>query len=441
MAPGSLLNNGHICKPPQFSYFNPAELRLVGDFPNATSQARTPLLANSRIVPGRDGLFRWILSTKARKETLSQLGTLEALRKALEANPTRSTDPLQAMLERCINGEPLNLEELNQEELAAVLQVIEWLGDILPDLPDRAEVQQAYAWTELLNPFRYLAAKNFFDRQEQIKQLEDFVQQPVPATPGKNALKPLLIYAAGGMGKSALLSKFILDHATELHPGSRLPFVYLDFDRSELLPEEPLTLLAEALSQLGAQFADAAKQADDLRKRILSFLAARQEDGRLVETRDGKRVSEHFRGSMERNILETAWNSRSGFIAEFAKFLYKWGLFDRPLLFVIDTFEEVQYLSQDFVNEIWEFLDELAMRIPGLRPVVAGRAALTAPRVGKKSIELQELPLPPFDDKAAMDYLTLQGVADSRLAAAIVKQVKGNPLSLKLAAAVVSERT
>ena len=197
------------------SYFNPAELRLVGDFPNATSQARTPLLANSRIVPGRDGLFRWILSTKARKETLSQLGTLEALRKALEANPTRSTDPLQAMLERCINGEPLNLEELNQEELAAVLQVIEWLGDILPDLPDRAEVQQAYAWAELLTPFRYLAGKNFFDRQEQIKQLEDFVQQPVPATPGKNALKPLLIYAAGGMGKSALLSKFILDHATE----------------------------------------------------------------------------------------------------------------------------------------------------------------------------------------------------------------------------------
>ena len=64
---------------------------------------------------------------------------------------------------------------------------------------------------------------------------------------------PLLVYGPGGVGKSTLIAKFILDHVGSAG-GPQLPFVYLDFDRPGISANSPLTLLMEAVRQLGAQF-------------------------------------------------------------------------------------------------------------------------------------------------------------------------------------------
>src|SRR3712207_8944058 len=56
------------------------------------------------------------------------------------------------------------------------------------------------------------------------------------------------IHGVGGSGKSALISRFILENI-EGAEDERLPFAYLDFDRPELSPSEPLSLLAEMRSE------------------------------------------------------------------------------------------------------------------------------------------------------------------------------------------------
>jgi hypothetical protein len=61
----------------------------------------------------------------------------------------------------------------------------------------------------------------------------------------------LTISAAGGLGKSTLMAKFIFDHALSTQP---FPFAYLDFDRAGLQPRSPEHLLSETAYQVSLQF-------------------------------------------------------------------------------------------------------------------------------------------------------------------------------------------
>ena len=63
---------------------------------------------------------------------------------------------------------------------------------------------------------------------------------------------PLVIHGPGGMGKSTLLAKFLLDSVHGHTAG--FPFAYIDFERPTLSIHEPVTLIAEAARQLGIQY-------------------------------------------------------------------------------------------------------------------------------------------------------------------------------------------
>ena len=71
----------------------------------------------------------------------------------------------------------------------------------------------------------------------------------------------------GGMGKSTLVARYLLDTPDQ-------PFVYLDCDRPGLSAEEPITLLAEAVRQLGLQFPKFAAAAGRLRSRWLQDVSS-----------------------------------------------------------------------------------------------------------------------------------------------------------------------
>ena len=51
-----------------------------------------------------------------------------------------------------------------------------------------------------------------------------------------------MIHAPGGMGKSALIARFALQHLEPTGEYPALPFVFLDFDRTVLIPERFPTL-------------------------------------------------------------------------------------------------------------------------------------------------------------------------------------------------------
>jgi len=100
-----------------------------------------------------------------------------------------------------------------------------------------------------------------------------------------------------------------------------------------------------------------------------------------------------------------------------------------PLLFVLDTFEEVQYRSNVVIESLCRFLAMFQMHVPCLRCVLAGRAPIKE----VSGVPTWEIELKDFDPMAAQGFLEAHGVTPSPLAKAIVAQVGGNPLSLNLA--------
>src|SRR5262249_22763236 len=113
--------------------------------------------------------------------------------------------------------------------------------------------------------------------------------------------------------------------------------------------------------------------------------------------------------------------------AEFASLVATIGASDRPMLFVLDTFEEVQWLSVAYVDTIWTVMQDLQSLLSRLRVVIAGRADIE----GRST---QSLLLSGLDEEAAVGFLQAQGIFDEAIARRVARQIGGSPLSLKLAA-------
>ena len=479
------------------SWFSPADLKPAGDFASEEGASVATLLddsimlyraANSNVhdtasdiirgnVGGKSGGGqRWQLRDGPRKRALKQLGSRQAIQQALAANEPRPSDALQQIFERLINDNPLPLDEQSLEELTATERVIGWLEGIVEPLPPQAAVREMLTWAELLEPFRYLVGDHFRGRKAELETLQTFVMQPNDPTTSKGStasrpvtrlfdptLQPkeeshlLLVHGPGGMGKSTLLAKFLLDTIGNSRP-PKMPFVYIDFDRPGILPEEPLTLLSEAVHQLGIQFPTLQSQANALHESWRDLLAMPQESPNLVITKGGSRGGATRSGiSYEQRSVAQTIQERASYIEQFITFwqlveaeLQQVTVEDLRLLFLLDTFEEVQYLSQDFVDGLLNFAYDLVDRIPALRVIVSGRAPIedrptSGSRAFSRSIvapsnafrpmqeSMQELVLGELDHDAAIGFLVAHGVPDEEVAQQIVEQVGGNPLSLHLA--------
>ena len=144
---------------------------------------------------------------------------------------------------------------------------------------------------------------------------------------------PIVIYGPGGMGKSALIARFIWEHATI--PDARFPFVYLDFDRVSLRADEPLTLLAEAVRQLGLQYAETRVFADRVRSGWQSELISRSAESVTSISSQGGTTAQ---ASAARSA-ESDWQR---YVRDFASLLAHVRQGSQPCLFVLDTFEEAQ---------------------------------------------------------------------------------------------------
>jgi hypothetical protein len=104
---------------------------------------------------------------------------------------------------------------------------------------------------------------------------------------------------------------------------------------------------------------------------------------------------------------------------------------DQPLLLVLDTFEEVQFRSSAFVEELLDFLNDLQSRVPRLRTVLSGRAAILS-----RKYKVRPVPIGNFDREAAVAFLHNRGISNEEIAEKIFQQVGGSPLVLRLAADV-----
>jgi hypothetical protein len=405
-----------------------------GSEPNQQA-ALDSLASDSWLVPDPNRKLRWTLRTELRKDALKRLGTEENIKAALESNPKRAQDPLQRAFEDYLFHRAEPVEKQTVQQLLNTLQVAEWLNGLVADVPDPELVRSRLETESLLAPFRYLVGNSFRGRQVELKRLSDYVG--VIETGGfisrhldylfSSRDKLLIINGPGGIGKSTLLGKFILDHvefirrtSPDLSAGEsadnedrRFPFVYFDFDRASLAAEEPITLLIEATRQLEVQFPESR----------VSLSAVRESWLRRISSRSQRKRSESGVSEIARI------DKRELFLDEFSDEIKLLRLGEKPFLLILDTFEEVQYRSRAFVDEVFSFLRELKARIPTLRAVISGRAQVESSNL----IETENLSLSKFDTDIAQAFLMSHGIEDSELARQVAEQVGGSPLTLKLA--------
>ena len=329
----------------------------------------------------RTAVRYWSLKNDVRKRVLAGLHARTELARALDQAPERPDNLLQQVLESWIKGEPKALDQQSPAELSATLQVIDWLEttELETSLPATDDVRRRVEYAALLQPFRDLVGTHFRGRARELSVLRDYLADS--GAPGGN-LRPLFIHGPGGMGKSTLLSKFILDTAAT----ASIAIVYLDCDRPGLVAEEPLTLLAEAVRQLGLQFEHLRGSSLRLRTTWLAELANFH-----VAASDG----------LESKPLESvATRDRQNYVQTFALFARELPP-SVPVLLAIDTFEELQFRSRDFVTELFKFLNELRTALPQLRIVISGRDEL-------QPFETERLPLAELDAEAAEGYLAAE---------------------------------
>jgi hypothetical protein len=155
------------------------------------------------------------------------------------------------------------------------------------------------------------------------------------------------VEARGGLGKSTLMAKFVLDHACSWD--SPFPFAYLDFDRPSLRPNDHHAILLEVARQVTLQ--------TPLPIPALDELCARLRD---QSTRGMSHLTADPYDDF-RKIVQTFMTRER-----------------RPFLLVLDTMEVVQY-DPAALDNIVTFLSRLSGAqsqedFPELKIVAAGRA-------------------------------------------------------------------
>lgn len=420
------------------AYFRPDQFRLPSALEPEPFGTFSCVVKECRPIRDESGAECLTLGKELRRRALQRLGSRSAIENLLVSIAPRPENTLQQVFESYVCGTAKSLDAQSGEELRCTLDVIDWLWGLDIPLPRPGEVTKRIEIQSLLEPLRQLVGSSFVGRARELDLLREYVQALPPesaydvfrrAVKWNSAEAPLLIYGEGGVGKSTLVAKFLLDHAvSQLDP---FPFAYLDFDRVDLSPENPISLLAEIVRQISLEFPRSFILGNSLVRRWKDKLASSADpsDTRALEGDDiGAEVG-------------AALDIRP-FVQELAHFLWRDYFITRPFLLVIDTFEEIQYRGIDVTEEFFQFLEELQRHLPRLKVVLSGRTSTRDLRLElRRWKELAEIRLDVLDATHALELLRLHGITDVTQAQSVLKQVGTNPLSLTLALCVLDADT
>lgn len=171
---------------------------------------------------------------------------------------------------------PAEFDSLDELRMATQARATLAQVELPTSVPTPANLQTQLALDELLEPLRVLVGcrgtsrrptgDRFVGRIAEQRMLRIHVDELQSQSLGESVLRGaqsivrsvrsgtpgvLMLEARGGLGKSSLMAKFVLDHTgVNQRP---FPFAYLDFDRASLQPR-PAMLLAETVRQIGLQF-------------------------------------------------------------------------------------------------------------------------------------------------------------------------------------------
>ncbi len=372
------------------------ELPWLGVGEDLTEAIGPRLFAESTRVLVGDGRRHWRLDDAVRR-SLVQQATFGELRDTWARIRHRPDDDRQWAIDHYVGAAaPIELDGLSLPRLRAVAWLARWLGDTAEHLPVGAELARRLGIGELLAPLRALAGDHFVGRDAVLAELADRFSEEAG---------PTLIHGIGGIGKSAVAIRHLLDVADR----RRAVVGYLNFDHSALDPAEPVSLIAAIARQLAVQLPEeldpgAAALATECHERLRAGNRALESPHLGIGGR-----------SPHTDLVESLVSVLGG----------------HRLLVVFDTLEEVQRRDRPIQRRFGEFLTELSAlpRRPSL--VLAGRSP--APELGAV-----EIGLPGLEPDEAIDLLStlLPGHPPEGLRP-IVDLVGTSPLAVHLAAGVL----
>lgn len=402
--------------------FSVPQLREAAGLPREADWVQLAVDAEL-VTPGRRSggaaqAARWRLRPVARVAALRALQQQGRLSSILLQPPEPESG--RERLLRCVLRNGVEVQHMDFNETAQLREVLQWLeGSEFAGAALQQAAAQRMDRLQLFKPFQRLLAEGFVGRERELEYLRAFVMDEgasdlLPSrrfTSGKRDTRrlPLALFGPGGIGKSTLLAHLLVDLCG---PEARdpLPFIYIDIDRLGFRAADLGRFIVEAIRQLNRQTVQSAAEMERELVRLQSW------------SKDSS--------SSDSGAINIAWSDWASRFAELVARLPEFN--QKPLLFVVDTFEEVQRHGASDEQIALSLFGELQRRVKGLRIIVSGRAL---PR-GSQDFPLQIAGLERPASEALIDaYLKQHGIPTLGSAdrTRILDIANDNPLSLRLA--------
>ena len=329
---------------------------------------------------------KWQLRREVRTEVLRSAWGTPELEGALRRTKDRFNDAVSIALRDKLEQVETRPEEMTLPGLEALRVASAALGDLELPRPavSVAELDRLIRRRRMIEQFERICGRDFrhdvVGRDEELEKLNAYVGVIDASTTLHNlkraaasvrrvfsGRRPLAIWGTGGVGKTTLLSRFMLEHIDSAERS--YPFAYLDFDRPSLSPRDYFGLLAEICDQFIAQFEGLERLLRHIRNEALRRQSSSLASGSVTDF--PWKMIDQFRDTVDKFLA--GQESR-----------LEWA---RPVLIVMDTFEVVQYDYSQVVH-LERFFNALTHRgWPRLRLIVSGRKHLL--KFGEKTEELE----------------------------------------------------
>lgn len=393
---------------------------------------------------------RYILFDSAREIILGRWQDAAALSAMIEA-ASKDSD-LETRFVGTFLQDPLAvaIDPMSESEMLAAAKAAGMLVKARPNVePVLREMRRRLDLEEVIGPLRVLIGRRspvgdgmgpdaFVGRELQLRELYGHVGIRPPETLRESAgrlLKSaieaftgsptgaLVVHGIGGMGKSALMARFVLEHVRR--DQHWLPFAYLDFDRSTLVGAGPVALLIEIIRQVGLEI-DPRRSRPEAAAELIEALRRLRADLRADLSKGATWINE------ER-------------IARFRQVIDRFSG-ERPFLLVLDTVERLQLQGSEAVGRLQGFLAALGLFAGSwqrLRVVACSRMDVPelrefAPTPTPVALQAMDPPETRNLTRAILGDLMPGRSVASELIGAISDAAKGYPLFVRVLATHVA---
>ncbi|WP_341887205.1 hypothetical protein [Variovorax sp. YR752] len=368
-------------------------------------QADDALVAMAPLVE-TEGSGLWVLKREARRDAIAHMVDQGTLRQALDLARRLDRDRRHGLYmdlldQACDYGHIRVTVNDSQESLVAAQAIGDWFQRAKHQPVDLDRLSVLLEARDKIQPLRKLVGKHFQGREEELAILAE------PAGFGPQHMHVLALTGLGGVGKSALIGRYVL---TLIDVEVPKPVVYLDFDRAEVDPANPRKLIERIARNLGLLYAG-----------LLGSPASRdfyQLEG--IAAGDNIPPNEQL----------AHWLPKVDTEPELLRGL-KQGLNDDEIVLVFDTFEVVCARGPEVLRRFADFVQLFLSILPRARIVISGRGRIDLP------LDMYPMVLKDLDTRSARAVLVSHGVVDEGLQSRILEVMGSSPLVLRLAGQAV----